>query len=151
MSPRPHRHGEHFRLGRGHRWLVYLSAAALWVTGAGWLLAHSFFMREGEFGPEPNVLEHPLLVLHGFCAWLAIWAFGLIWVIHARRSWRARRNRRLGASLVAMVILLGASGWGLYYLGDERWRAIGSMGHWAIGLAVGVVFPWHVIHGRKAR
>ncbi len=107
------------------------------------------FMRVGGFGPEPHWLERPLLILHGLSAGLAIWSFGLIWVIHARRSWRAHRNRTLGGSLVVLAAVPAATGLGLYYLGDARWRALGATVHWVIGLAVGFIFPWHVIRGRN--
>lgn len=143
------KHAEHFRLPRWARLWIYASGTASLASGAGWLLLHHFVRVEGEFGPQAHPLEHPALVLHGVVAALLLWAFGLVWLAHVRRAWHRRFNRLSGGVMVALMVLLAASGLGLYYLADERWRDVASIGHWAMGLFAGAWLPMHVWRGRR--
>lgn len=144
------RHGERFVLPRWVRWTVYACGVACALSGAGWLLLHQFVQVDGAFGPEPHPLEHPALVLHGVAAAAMLWTFGLVWLAHVRRAWGRRTNRRSGGTLVALLAWLAVSGLGLYYLADERWRQVASIGHWALGLFAVAWLPIHVWRGRRA-
>lgn len=131
------------------RW-VYAVSIAVATTGVLWLLAHTFVVREGEFGPEPHWMEPHLLSTHGAAGMLALWVFGLVWLPHIRRGLHQKRNRRMGIALLATIIVLAASGWGLYYIGSEDWRPIVSVLHWALGLAAVGGLPLHVWRGRRS-
>lgn len=139
------------RLPRWVRLFVYGSAAATWVTGVLWLVFHHYVRREGPFGPEASPLEHGWLALHGAAAFLILWALGLIWISHVRRGWSGLRNRWNGRTLTMALVVLAASGWGLYYLGDELWRERLSLLHWGLGLGLGLGLPFHVWSGRRGR
>lgn len=141
---------ERFAMPRWARWWIYAGGATALLTGAGWLLLHHFVRVEGAFGPEAHPLEHPALVLHGVAAAALLWAFGLIWLGHVRRAWHRRFNRRSGGTMVGLMVWLGASGLGLYYLADEQWREVASIGHWTLGLFAGAWLPIHVWRGRRA-
>lgn len=143
-------HAERFAMPRWARWWIYVAGAAALVSGGGWLLLHHFVQVEGEFGPEAHPLEHPALVVHGVAAAALIWSFGLIWLGHVRRAWHRRFNRRSGGTMVALMGWLGASGLGLYYLADERWREVASIGHWSLGLFAALWLPVHIWRGRRA-
>lgn len=145
-----HHHGTRFTMPRWLRRLVYFSGAACLVTGGGWLLLHTFAQADGGFGPEPNALEHPALVLHGIAAAALTWTFGAVWLGHVRRAWHRRLNRRSGGTMVALLATLALSGLGLYYLADEQWRATASLCHWVIGLFAAVWLPTHIVRGRAA-
>lgn len=144
------RHADRFVLPRWVRWTVYGAGAACALSGTAWLLLHDFVQVEGAFGPEPHPLEHPSLVVHGVAAALMLWTFGLVWLAHVRRAWGRRVNRRSGGTLVVLLAWLGISGLGLYYLGDERWREVASVGHWVAGLLAAAWLPFHVWRGRNA-
>lgn len=130
------------------RW-VYAAGATCLFTGVLWLLFHYFVRHEGEFGPEVHPLEHVWLTLHGGAAILVAWVLGLIWLAHVRRGWHGRRNRASGVTMACILVVLAASGWGLYYLGDEAWRATVSVSHWVLGLTGGVWLPIHIWRGRR--
>lgn len=132
------------------RW-VYASGIACLLTGVLWLLFHHFVRHEGEFGPEAHPLEHIWLTLHGGTAFLVAWVMGLIWLAHVRRGWQGKRNLASGLTMATLLFVLAASGWGLYYLGNESWRAVISATHWVLGLTGGVWLPIHIWRGRRGR
>jgi hypothetical protein len=141
---------ERFHLPAWVRATIYGAGVACLLSGAAWLLLHHFVRVEGEFGPESSPIEHPALVLHGIAAALMVWLFGLLWLVHVRRAWSRRRNRRSGGSMVALMAWLALSGLGLYYLGDEDWRTYASLGHWVVGLFAALWLPIHIWRGRRA-
>ncbi|MEP6633149.1 MAG: hypothetical protein ABJA62_02980 [Luteimonas sp.] len=129
-----------------------------WVYGAGgvcaasgmlWLLFHYFFQRNGAFGLEPHPLEHAWLVAHGTTGLVLLWVLGLIWLPHVRRGWAKPRHRLVGGAMAALMLWLGISAAGLYYLGDENWRARIAIAHWAFGLLAIVWLPLHIWLGRR--
>lgn len=130
------------------RW-VYLTGLSCLMTGVLWLTFHYFVRHEGEFGPEAHPLEHLWLTLHGGAAIVMAWVFGLIWLAHVRRGWHRGRNRNSGATMAFLLIVLAATGWGLYYLGDEAWREAASLIHWILGLTAGFWLPFHIWRGRR--
>lgn len=131
------------------RW-VYATGIATAATGTLWLILHTFVRPEGQFGPEPHWIEPHLLSAHGATAMLALWVFGLIWLPHVRRGWHQSRNRRTGIAMVVIAIVLGASGWGLYYIGSENWRPWISVLHWALGFCAIGWLPLHIWRGRRS-
>jgi hypothetical protein len=138
------------RMPHWMRRCVYVAGIACLASGVSWLLFHHFIRHEGSFGPEAHPLERVSLAVHGAAALAMAWAFGLVWLAHVRRGWHRGRNRKAGAVMVATLAVLGASGWGLYYFGDETWRAATSLLHWIVGLAASAWLPWHIWLGRRA-
>jgi hypothetical protein len=67
---------------------------------------------------------------------------------HVKRGWRANKNRPSGMMLLAVNGFLIVSGYGLYYAGNENFRAWLSRWHGWIGLSIGVILPAHVLLGR---
>lgn len=139
------------RLPALRRYGVYGVAAGLWLSGAAWLVAHYWLVRQGEYGPETSPLEPWTLKLHGGFAMAALWLLGLLWGVHVINGWRMRRGRLTGALLLGLLAPLIATGWLLYYLGDEDWRGWASLVHWAIGLGVLPFFLWHRFARKPAR
>ncbi len=138
------------RLTSGHRHWVYWVAAALFASGALWLVFHYFVQVEGAFGPAPHPLEHWWLRLHGAAAMLALLVVGSLLPIHVRRGWHQRRNLRLGIVLSSALLLLTLSGYALYYFGGEEARPWISVFHWGIGILSPLVLVWHIASGRSA-
>ena len=139
------------KLSTGHRRWVYWSAAGLLASGALWLVFHYFVRTRGEFGDTAHPLEIWWLRLHGGCAMLALVVMGSLLPVHVRRGWHQRKNLFAGCMLGALALLLIATGYALYYIGDEVTRPWISALHWGVGLGAPLVLIWHVWRGRRAR
>ena len=131
------------RLPRVFRLGLYLAGLGLWLSGALWLACHYLLERPGEFGVTVHPLEPLWLALHGAFAFLALWAFGLLWGAHIAPGWSGGRRRASGAWLVGGVIWMSATGYLLYYLGNEHARSAASLLHWSVGLACPALFATH--------
>lgn len=70
---------------------------------------------------------------------------------HIRRGWTAKKNRVSGMILLAVVLFLAVTGYGLYYSGDEQLRSLISKSHTWIGLGLVFLIPAHVLLGRAFR
>ena len=139
------------RLSTGHRKWIYWSGAALFVTGALWLLFHYFLRQHGEFGETGHPLEAWWLRLHGACAMLFLVVLGSLLPIHVRRGWHQRRNLLAGGVVSAVALLLIASGYALYYYGGEDARPWISACHWLLGLGTPLLLVWHIQLGHQLR
>ena len=127
--------------------VTYAVVGLTWCSGVLWLIFHYFFSRQGEFGAEADPFEHPLLVLHGACAFAALWLAGWVWHVHVQPWWSSPRRRGSGIVLIAFGAVLIMSGWLLYYAGDDELRRWSSVVHWGTGLAL--VVPL-LVHGLRA-
>jgi hypothetical protein len=152
-QPHPHyvmpHHRAPLRLSRNRRYGVYAIGGTLWLSGAAWLVLHYLLMRAGPFGDEPHPLEPWALRLHAAMAFASIWTFGLVWGAHIVLGWRTRRHRVSGGLAVALLGGLIATGYLLYYLGDDQWRSVNAIAHWAAGLALPLLLAVHIVRGRR--
>lgn len=137
------------RLSRRREALVHVVLGTLWLSGVAWLVFHHFLRVPGEFGELPHPLESWWLRLHGAAAFAALWLLGVLWPTHLLPAWRSRR-RASGIVLAAFLAVLVASGWLLYYGGEETRGAV-SLLHWIGGLALALPLLWHALRGRSAR
>ncbi len=131
------------RLGVRRRLLIGVTGLGVWGSGVLWLVFHYFLVRPGQFGPEHSPLEPWWLKLHGAFAFLALWTGGLLWALHVVHGWRMHRRRWSGSLLFGVFLLLTASGYLLYYAGDEGPRAGISLVHWIVGLALPLLYLAH--------
>lgn len=139
---------ESVRLTRRHRAFVYLSSALLFLSGAAWVVAHTWMRVEGEFGDMPHPLERWSLQLHGAVAMLFLITLGSLVRGHILVGWSAKRSRLSGTTMVAAGAALMVSGWCLYYVGNEAARLLISQVHRVIGLAGPIMIGAHVL-GRR--
>lgn len=119
--------------------------AGIWVSGVGWLIVHYLFKPQVAFGFQSNSSEPWWLKVHGAAAFLSLWTGGLLWGLHVVRAWNERRLRWSGGTLFAMLVVLSATGYLLYYVADDRARELISLLHWVLGLAIPVVYLTHRI------
>ncbi len=131
------------RFSRTRRWTVYGIALGLWGSGVGWLALRYALRRDGQFGPEAHPLEPWALKAHGAFAFAALWLMGVVWAAHLVNGWRAGRRRWSGAVLFGLALLLIASGWLLYYAGDDQLRDGVSKLHWVAGLGAPLALLAH--------
>jgi hypothetical protein len=113
------------------------------------LVFHYFLRQHGEFGEAPHPLEVWWLRLHGACAMLVLIVMGSLLPIHVRRGWHQRKNLLAGSVIVAILVLLIASGYALYYYGGEEARPLISAFHWIVGLGAPLALIWHILRGRR--
>jgi hypothetical protein len=137
------------KLSTGHRRWIYWSGTALFISGALWLLFHYFVRTHGQFGETAHPLEVWWLRLHGGFAMLVLVVIGSLLPVHVRRGWHQRKNLLAGWILGVLALLLIASGYALYYIGDEMTRPWISALHWVLGLGAPLVLAWHVWRGRR--
>ncbi len=133
------------RLTPIRRWLVYGMGIGLWTSGVLWLLFHYFMTRDTEFGPAPSALEPWWLAIHAGFGFATVWMMGLLWGVHIVGGWRMWRHRVSGSTLLAFLVWLVVSGYLLYYLGGDETRAVVSLAHWIIGLALPLPFVMHLL------
>jgi hypothetical protein len=133
------------------RRFVYAVLALLFASGVLHFVLHDYFPARGPFGPEPNPMEPWLLRLHGAAAMATLFAFGLLTPTHVGRFWRLARNRVPGLALVAVLLLLVVTGYGLYYLGGEQIRVVTRLAHVALGLFALPAFGFHLWRGVASR
>lgn len=138
------------RLERWHRRCIYASGAALLLSGLAWLLAHYLLRTPGEFGETVHPLEPWAMKLHGASAMVALFFLGSLMNGHVRRALKAGRNLASGWSMMITLLLLSASGYGLYYIAGESDRPLWSLLHWLAGIGLGLLSVLHVVLGRRA-
>jgi len=116
------------------RWF-YSVFGVLFFSGVVWLVK-----------PDPWLLR-----VHGAAAMASLLVLGVLIPSHMRRAWAQQRNRRTALAMIALCLALVLSGYGLYYCGDEAWRAWISGVHSFTGGALPFVLFWHITRGRKSK
>lgn len=139
------------RLGPLGRRAVYGLCLLLLLTGAAWLVLHTWLRVEGPFGPEHHPLEAWLMRLHGLLALPALLGLGALLPMHVWPAWRPRRRRTSGLVLLAACAVLALGGWALYYVADETARPWLSVSHWVLGLALPALVLTHILGARRER
>lgn len=132
------------RVGRLARWqrrcsLAVLTACA--VSGLAW-----WTLTDGFDWDQPRL--RICWIAHGISGSLALLALGAVLPQHVAAAWRHHRNRGPGAITLATLSLAAASALLLLY-GPEAWRLTTRWLHLAAGVGALLVFPWHVLHGRR--
>jgi hypothetical protein len=133
-------------MSQWQRVATYLVFTLCALSGAVYLLLHE--------GP-PSLAQslglaslHAWLVTHGVSAAIVLLLFGAALPLHVNLAWRARRNRYSGALMLLVLMLLMGSGLLLYYA-SEALRQFGLWLHWLTGAVALLVFPLHVLLGRR--
>lgn len=134
------------RLKTSFRYAIYAGFAALFLTGAGWLIAD--WNKDGEEIWQQVAAN--MLMVHGGVAMLTLMALGALIPLHFLRAWHARKNLVSGLLMAAFNAVLIATAFGLYYLGSESVRPWMSWIHIAAGACVALMFPIHILLGRRA-
>ena len=139
---------ERTRLGGLHKALLYGAVALLWLSGCAWLLFHDVLTAKGaDAGISP--MEPLAMKIHGAATMAFIAVFGSLVPMHLRRGWVLRLNRPSGVLITTACLLLMITGWALYYLAGESTRAVVSVVHWVLGLALPLVVVLHILAGRR--
>lgn len=118
------------------------------ITGLGLWYVHE--QRE-------QIAENPQIELprwtalcqttHGLLNPIISAVFGYLWFAHVRGGWRMKANRKSGGTMTGLMILLIATGVGLYY--DDSRRHFWFTLHLLAGLLIAFVLPAHWFAARK--
>lgn len=138
-------------LTRRQKVAIYGVCAALWGSGASWLVFHFFLQRPGPFGPAPNPGERWLIALHGASAFAALWMGGWMWRAHVTPWWHMQKRRNSGNVLIGFGAALILSGYLLYYANDDALRSYTSTTHWLLGLAFAIPLLVHGVRSARHR
>ena len=136
------------RLSWRHKVAFYTVLSVVFASGAIWAWLH-YFSQPNELGISPA--QAWILMIHGLFAAMSLLVIGSLVPLHVKYAWRAHRNRGNGIFFIAIVTLLIASGYGLYYIGNERFRSWTSWIHLGIGLAFPFLLVLHIWRGRLSR
>jgi hypothetical protein len=137
------------RLDPGLRSWNYAAFAALFATGAIWLVADQLKASENE--ELWQAIAANMLMIHGITAMVALMLLGAMIPMHIQRSWRAGKNRVSGTVMVGANAVLVATASGLYYAGSDLLRTFVADVHIAFGLALPALVAAHIVLGRRAR
>jgi hypothetical protein len=123
---------------------VYIVSAAVWITGAVWLVFRYFVRVTDEFGfDNPHPQQRWWIIAHAAASLAGLWLFGLLWHHHIARGWRAGLRRGTGGTLFGLVAWLALTGCALYYIGTDSARSWTSLAHWIVGLGALGAFLLH--------
>jgi Na+-translocating ferredoxin:NAD+ oxidoreductase RnfE subunit len=136
------------RLDPALRFWNYAAFAALFATGAIWLVADLLKTSDDEVW---QTLAANMLMLHGMTAMIALVLLGAMIPMHLRGFWRAGKNRISGAAMVGTNAVLVVTAWGLYYAGSDVLRTFAADVHIAVGIALPALVVTHVVLGRLSR
>lgn len=137
------------RLDPGLRACVYVVFAALFFSGAAWLVADQ--LKDTPNGEWWQSMAANLLMIHGGSAMVVLVLLGALIPLHLRLSWRAGRNRITGSTMVACNAALIVTAFGLYYAGADTLRILASDMHIAVGLGLPALIATHIAFGRRQR
>jgi hypothetical protein len=137
---------------RAWKLLLYGVLMLSFTTGVTWFALDQWGRTTDEFDiVHKHPLQAVLLKIHGASAMIVLMGFGYILATHVHAAWRTRRQRRSGLPLIAVFVLLAATSWCLYYLGDETWRARIAWAHIGAGLSLPLVLGAHILFGHRKR
>ena len=144
---------ERVRLAPSARRALYATIAALIGSGIWWLWVHYAAYASGGDADNFRRLAREALALkvHGATGFATLFALGAMSAYHVRRGWELRRNRVSGSVVIALLTLLIATGYALYYLVDDDTHALVSLLHWGVGLGLAPILILHIVAGRRAR
>ncbi len=135
------------RLKSSFRYSIYAAFAALFLTGAGWLVAD--WQKNISTDEIWQQTAAYLLMAHGGTAMVTLLLLGALIPVHVLRSWRSGNNLVTGSVMITLNTLLVVTAFGLYYLGSETARPWMSWIHLVVGFCLPLLFTLHVFLGRR--
>lgn len=138
------------RLSPFARNTVLLCSLLVIASGIAWMVL-GWLIDEHDYTDPLRTLRHRMLILHGITAFILVWMASRLSSLHQQGNWRAHRNRGNGLLLTAVLALLAISGLCIYYPPHEDWLATISQLHQALGIALALLLPLHLLAARALR
>lgn len=139
-----------FKIPTFYRRFLYIITTTSWLTGIIFFILSTFFIVEGEFGPEKHSWQFPILMIHGASAFLMIISYGALLISHIPSSWKLNRMRGIGISLILFVGIQVITAYMLYYLSNETFRTIITWCHLIVGFYLPFLLVTHIVVGIKS-
>ena len=133
------------RLAASLRYALHATGLLLLLSGVLWLTVQ----HGTALGPRERMLLAASMQVHGAATMAILVLTGCAVALHAPAAWRERRNMASGIALSCTLLLLGLTGYLLYYAGSDALRAATSVVHWVAGIAGSAVLVWHVTEARR--
>ena len=137
------------QLSKRHRRTLYAAGLTLLLSGVCW----AWIQHLDQVGKAPEAARRCktcLIAVHGWSAMLFVLLLGTVLAGHVRRGWHAGKNRKNGIFFLSVTALLTLSGYALYYVADENWRALAAKFHWWLGIAAPALLILHIRLGQRA-
>lgn len=130
------------QLSRVVIFLLILLLGLSFLTGLGLWYVHEQREQRADLPGWTSFCQ----TTHGLLNPIISALFGFLWFNHIRGGWKMRVNRKSGGTLSGLMIVLIATGAGLYY-GAARhfWFTL----HLLAGLLLAIVLPMHWYAARK--
>lgn len=138
-----------FQINNSLKALLFLSLGSLFVTGILWLTGHYLLAVNSDYGIVKSPLEPLSLKIHGLMAPLFLIVFGSLLPTHIIRALKAKQNFISGIMLLFLIAYLIATGYFLYYCGNETLRNISSISHSITGCLIILMLVIHIYLGKK--
>lgn len=141
-------------MSRLERWVVWLSAAAVIVTGVAYGALRYLLASTDEWGVAAHPLEPLALKLHLLSAPPLVFALGLIAMRHILAHLRqgVPDGRRSGVTAVGAALPMIASGYAIQVVTAEPWLLVLAWIHGVTGAAFALGAVAHfVVVGRYRR
>ncbi len=125
-------------------WLFSIFTLA-WCSGVAFFVLKTWFIVEGEFGPEKHPFQFTSLQIHGLIAFLMMITYGYFIGTHVQNTWKMKSKRTSGILLVVIPAFMMITAYLLYYIAKDRTREIIGYVHLGIGLILPLILTIHVL------
>lgn len=139
------------KIPRGVQNFIFFVLLLSLCSGVAFYIFSHWITIDGDFGPEKHPLQYPMLQLHGAAAFLMMMIFGAMLAAHVPHSWKLKRSRGMGMTMITVMTFQVLSAYILYYLAGEEARPWFVNMHAAVGLSIPFVLITHIVRGRKNR
>ena len=129
-------------------WLFSLFAIA-WFSGVTFFILKTWFVVEGQFGPEKHPLQFPALQVHGFIAFLMMITYGYILGTHVQDTWAEKPRQTFGILLIVLPAFQMITAYVLYYIAEEEMRENIEYLHLGVGFILPFVLITHILYNRR--
>jgi hypothetical protein len=131
---------------RARLWALAGVLLLLGTTGALWLRLH--FARGDDL---PGPAEAWCLKLHGGLALISLVLVGAVFDGHVVKGLKGTANRSPGILLFGALVLLGVTGYGLYYFDGDALRSVTAWTHRIVGALSLPLLGWHAFGSLRLR
>ncbi len=139
------------RIPLSFRLFLFATLTTSWVSGVVFFILNTWFIVEGEFGPEKHPWQQPALMLHGAAAFLMMIIYGGLLFSHIASGLALAKWRYLGMTLCSAFAFQIITAYALYYLAAENIRTIIAYLHAAVGFLIPFLLTAHIIRGIQNR
>jgi hypothetical protein len=137
------------KISKLHQMWLFSIFTFAWCSGVAFFVLKTWFIVEGEFGPEKHPFQFTSLQIHGLIAFLMMITYGYFLGTHVQNTWKMKSKRTSGILLVAIPAFMMITAYLLYYIAKDRTREIIGYVHLGVGFILPLILTIHVIQKKK--